>query len=389
MSPPSSPGCTPEQAKSVGSTGEGRKLEAGLLGSPGRQRPLNSNRQPSFSKPMGNAQARRGSMGAMQLPSSLPIGAPFEHRKSELLLAPKMDAAAMDARRRSLSVKGARERRQSCPAVRDRSERRAGIVAAPQAVATAAAEPVPLLAVSLGRGLSAQVDTSKHCLFYQNVCKIAERLQLSNKEKEGAQTMEVPSDAGAKLRALKGQTTHEESIMAGKRILAIRTDGLKVQQHAMIGDGNCLFRSVSYQLYGTQDRHPEVRQQCVEQLAAERAQYSLYYDTEEEFDKYVENMTQPCTWGDEIALKAMCDKLKFVAYVLTSTMGAWYLRYAPNGMELPEYSKIRHIFLAYLYPIHWDTLRYLDGSEIVLSPEEVESLPDLVSDTRHVIVSQN
>lgn len=353
----------------------------------------------------------------------------LERRKSEFIAAAAPAKADSPIHQRSLAVKGARERRRSCPAIRDRDVCRGSPVArAPDAA-------VPQLVVSVGRGLSAQaqnsdvsssadagtfegiptlgssasfgsnpdrhtqsptldsfahlpeVNDSNHCLFFNNVRKIAERLRQSNKEKETAHTVEVPKDAGERLRALKGQTSHEENIAAGRRLLAIRTSGLKVEQHTMIGDGNCLFRSISYQLYGTQDRHQEVRQLCVEQLATERAQYSLYYDTEEEFDRYVEGMKKACTWGDEIALKAMCDKLKFVAYVLTSTMGAWYLRYVPQDMEAPEYSTIRHIFLAYLYPIHWDALRYTDGSEIVLSPEEVLALPDLVSDTRTVIVS--
>lgn len=32
------------------------------------------------------------------------------------------------------------------------------------------------------------------------------------------------------------------------------------------GDGNCLFRSVSYSIYGTQDRHREIRLSVVERI---------------------------------------------------------------------------------------------------------------------------
>ena len=45
---------------------------------------------------------------------------------------------------------------------------------------------------------------------------------------------------------------------------ALSRKGLSV--HPMIGDGNCLFRSVSHQIYGSQDHHAIVRARCCDYM---------------------------------------------------------------------------------------------------------------------------
>ena len=76
-----------------------------------------------------------------------------------------------------------------------------------------------------------------------------------------------------------------------------------------------------------------------------------------------------------------------MVYVLTSTPGTWYLRYAPAHFSDEQICKAKHIFMSYLSPIHYNSLTYQDGSYIVLSPYEVAKLPELCSDIRRVSVS--
>ncbi len=78
-------------------------------------------------------------------------------------------------------------------------------------------------------------------------------------------------------------SSHRRAISAAsdnynRYISALRRKGLKV--HPVEGDGNCLFRSVSHQIYGTDDLHGLVRQSCMEYMESE-ANY---------FEPYVEGM---------------------------------------------------------------------------------------------------
>eukprot|EP00667_Euglena_gracilis_P005985 EG_transcript_6036 len=246
--------------------------------------------------------------------------------------------------------------------------------------------------VSSSIGLTSESSSSPsqgsaHSVFYTNACKVAERLKEKDEQRGPGKMVEVPSAAATITCRIPGRSQREENIRAGKRILAIRTSGLMVQQERMVDDGNCLFRAISHQLYGTQERHQEVREQCVQQLMQRREAYALYYGSDEEYDRYVTSMKGLGYWGDEVALKATCDRLEFVAYVLTSTSGNWYLRYVPGHMEQDQFVKLKNIFLTYLSPIHYNSLSYLDGSSISLTPDEVAALPELNCDTRRVFVA--
>ncbi len=61
-------------------------------------------------------------------------------------------------------------------------------------------------------------------------------------------------------------------------ISALRRKGLKV--HPVEGDGNCLFRSVSHQMYGTEDLHGLVRQSCMEYMESEAEYFEPYVEGE-------------------------------------------------------------------------------------------------------------
>lgn len=41
-------------------------------------------------------------------------------------------------------------------------------------------------------------------------------------------------------------------------------------------DGNCLFRSVSHQIYGTEDHHELIRRKCVEYMRCNEGWFSQY-----------------------------------------------------------------------------------------------------------------
>jgi len=63
-------------------------------------------------------------------------------------------------------------------------------------------------------------------------------------------------------------------------------------------------------------------------------------------------MSKPGTWGDELTLRAACDLFGVTIRCITSGDSNWYITYRPRVALLP-----RELFLAYISPIHYNTLR--------------------------------
>ena len=70
-------------------------------------------------------------------------------------------------------------------------------------------------------------------------------------------------------------------------------------------DGNCLFRSFALALYGDQDRHKEVREQCCDFMEENSATFKHICLEGESFAEYVSNMRKMATWGDDPEIRAM------------------------------------------------------------------------------------
>ena len=67
--------------------------------------------------------------------------------------------------------------------------------------------------------------------------------------------------------------------------LADRLKHYGLREKKVDGDGNCQFRSLSDQLFGTTDRHPEVRRMAISQLRSKRELYDPYVP--EDYEDYV------------------------------------------------------------------------------------------------------
>jgi len=73
----------------------------------------------------------------------------------------------------------------------------------------------------------------------------------------------------------------------------------------MAGDGNCLFRSISYQVYGDSQYHGVLREKCMDYVEAERTFFINYIDGD--FKEYVNRMRQNGEWGDNVEIQAMSE----------------------------------------------------------------------------------
>ena len=64
------------------------------------------------------------------------------------------------------------------------------------------------------------------------------------------------------------------------------------------GDGNCLFRSISDQLYGQETFHQQIRQLCMKYILHEKVFFQNYIV--EDVEEYVERKSKDGEWGDDI-----------------------------------------------------------------------------------------
>lgn len=80
---------------------------------------------------------------------------------------------------------------------------------------------------------------------------------------------------------------------------AMRRKGLSVVD--VEPDGNCLFRSVSHQIYGDAERHYPVRKACVEHMSKHRARFGVF--VAEDFRDYLYRIRQPGVWGDDLEIR--------------------------------------------------------------------------------------
>ena len=78
-----------------------------------------------------------------------------------------------------------------------------------------------------------------------------------------------------------------------------------------VGDGNCFFRSISHQLYGTEDRHPQIRALAIQHLI-NCPEYFVEYNTDQSWLQYLQSMSTLGTWVDillyrQLLMQTICE----------------------------------------------------------------------------------
>ncbi|GJX05067.1 DNA-directed RNA polymerase II subunit RPB1 isoform X2 [Tanacetum coccineum] len=80
---------------------------------------------------------------------------------------------------------------------------------------------------------------------------------------------------------------------------------------AVIGDGNCVTRSISDQVYGNEELHPLVRATAIAMIKRHRHLYRQHFQSNESFSRYCYNMSRTGTWADGLLTKAASDAVSF------------------------------------------------------------------------------
>ena len=149
------------------------------------------------------------------------------------------------------------------------------------------------------------------------------------------------------------EAARAKRISDGKHLLAQRLSFRRLQTVETVADGNCQFRALSYELFGTDEHHVKVRTVAVAWLAEHGATYSGFVGDEAEWWEYLGRMREPGEWGDELTLRAVSDAYGVVLHVITSERDYFNILYEPKVARPPN----RHAFLAYVAPVHYSSVQ--------------------------------
>jgi OTU domain-containing protein 5 len=71
------------------------------------------------------------------------------------------------------------------------------------------------------------------------------------------------------------------------------------------GDGNCLFRSISDQLYGDEKYYDDIRKLCMDYIEHEKIFFQDYVAGD--IEEYIEKKRRDGEWGDDIEIQAISE----------------------------------------------------------------------------------
>lgn len=171
---------------------------------------------------------------------------------------------------------------------------------------------------------------------------------------------------------------------SGKKNAKNKTPTLwaKLKRTSQEGDGNCAFRSMSFNLFGSPNGHMLIRKAVCLGLIQRKDELLPWFENHAAFMNYVGLMEQSGTWADEMALRMTAVIFGVNIHIISSDDHHWYTRFAPfaasfawneeeearlkklteKQLEAEEKKKRNrdnerpHIFLAYSAPVHYDSL---------------------------------
>ena len=136
-----------------------------------------------------------------------------------------------------------------------------------------------------------------------------------------------------------------------------------------IGDGNCFFRSVSHQLYGTEDRHPQIRAIAIQHLI-NSPEHFVEYNTDQSWLQYLQSMSRLGTWADNIIIQAVAN---------TNNLRINITESAPNFSESTTVKSIhaesenQRRNLRDIYVGHLEELHYVSTTPIRPTTQSIHS----------------
>ncbi|KAK4472369.1 hypothetical protein MN116_003629 [Schistosoma mekongi] len=112
-------------------------------------------------------------------------------------------------------------------------------------------------------------------------------------------------------------------------------------------DGACLFRSVSHQIFGDEEKHDLVRSQVIDYMVKNKEHFSQYLT--EDFDHYVSRKRDASCYGNHVEIQAIAELYNRPVEIYHSSV-------EPINVFHAEYSKEFPIRLSYHGRVHYNSI---------------------------------
>ncbi len=120
----------------------------------------------------------------------------------------------------------------------------------------------------------------------------------------------------------------------------------------IVGDGNCFFRSVSHQLYGTEDHHPQIRALAIQHLI-NCPEHFVEYNTDQSWLQYLQNMSTLGTWADHIIIQAVANASHLRINITESALNFSESTIVSSIYTQPDRRNARDIYIGHLDELHY------------------------------------
>ena len=143
-------------------------------------------------------------------------------------------------------------------------------------------------------------------------------------------------------------------------MLASRLARLGLRPLDVGGAGDCFFRAVSHQLFGTAAYHLEVRAVGIEHLGYHPESF-IESNIEYSWLEYLSNMSRQGTWCDNLIIQAVANALNCVIYITESAEN-----FAESNVIHPAnmQGRPKTIYIGHLDEIHYVSTSPLTNEEL-------------------------
>merc|ERR1712150_360959 len=129
------------------------------------------------------------------------------------------------------------------------------------------------------------------------------------------------------------------------------------------GDGNCLFRALADQLYGSPDRYKRLRQEVVQYMRTHREDFEPFHDEHDPFDHHLELLEQDGTYAGNDVLVAFARSYNVTIVIHQLNEALWNI--SPNGEEKCD----QELHISYHNGDHYNSIRRKGQLHSVGPPE--------------------